>query len=228
MLNTLAKVGAVFIAAIGLIQATPATATNTAPERHVFSVRAKGADMGRHVFHIDKRADGTTHVDIEAKLKLKFVFVTVFKLHHQASEVWRDGQLVSMQCVTRKNGETNKMNAVSRGDYILVRTGDDELQMSPDMVPTSFTREEIWNTRDSRKLTLLDTLNGERKPAVLEFKGRQQVEVDGTVRDLRYFTLTETETGRLNYQFWVDDAGMAAKILMHAKDGTDVHYTYQA
>ena len=228
MIGQLAKVAAVFAAAIMLVHATPATATNTAPERHAFNVRAKGADMGKHVFTIDKQDDGTTIVDIEAKLKLKFVFVTVFRLHHQAQEIWRDGQLLSMRCVTERNGETKEMQAVAKGDHILVQVAEDKMQMSRDMVPTSFTREDIFSSNETRQLVLLDTLNGERKPAELTFQGRDQIELDGVVRDVRLFTLTETETGRLGYEFWIDDSGMAAKIIMHAKDGTDVHYTYDA
>ncbi|MBB4211714.1 hypothetical protein EV659_106146 [Rhodothalassium salexigens DSM 2132] len=228
MIRHCLKVSAALIAAAIVVTATPATATNTAPVRHAFDVRAKGANIGQHVFSIDTLEDGTKYVDIEAKLKLKFVFVTVFKLHHQAQEIWRDGRLLSMKCVTEKNGERQEMQAVAKDEYILVQTPDDEMHLSQDTVPTSFTREDLWQTTDARDLVLLDTLNGERKPARLRFEGRQQVELNGTVRDLRYFTLTETETGRLSYQFWIDDSGMAARILMHAKDGTDVHYTYAA
>ena len=61
-----------------------------------------------HNFSFRPRGE-TLKVDIDVDLEVKMMFVTAFKFRHVASEIWENGQLLSMKSETNDDGDSYKV-----------------------------------------------------------------------------------------------------------------------
>lgn len=209
-----------------MFQVAPAIAINDMPDGFAFTVKARGIDGGR--FAVEQHEEnGYRVVDVTANLKFKLGFITLKKVEHQSREIWNGGRLIRLEAKTRKDGELIHISAEAQPDCLMVQASNfGQLQMPADTSPTSFTKPDLFDTNESKEFTLLDTLNGKARPSRLDFVDTVTRKIDGVATDLRYFRVHSREDGRLTYEFWIDDAGMAMEIFMHTDDGTTVKYTY--
>src|SRR5215831_11308469 len=78
-----------------------------------FAIMRNGEQIGTHAIEIT-RTGPETNVRITTDLTVKVLFVTAYRLQHNATERWVNGQLVAFESTTDNNGVRHKVSA-SRG-----------------------------------------------------------------------------------------------------------------
>jgi hypothetical protein len=87
-----------------------AVAAEGATQSWSFRVWLDGNEVGRHTFTRAESAEGARVVS-EARLDVRFLFVTAYRYEHRAEERWRDGCLVSLEARTDDNGARKDVSA---------------------------------------------------------------------------------------------------------------------
>jgi len=212
--------------AVFLLGLAPARAIDLPPEEStlVYSIERKGDEIGRHQVDYSVQAGGETDIDISAKIRVKFAFFTVYRLDHSGHELWEEGQLQRMTTTTLKNDDRDRVVVRANDGHFVVETEDGEQTAPLDLVPSSFTKVDFWIDEGSKDFLLLNTLSGDIRPSRLDYKGRQQVTLDGQAFDTRLYLVYDLEKGAVSHEFWVDDAGYLVRADLVTKDGHAISY----
>jgi hypothetical protein len=172
----------------------------------------QGSQVGEH--RVAFRTDGDrltveTHIDITVKVLL----FTVFRLKHEAQEVWQAGRLVSLASTTERDGARMKVsgNAVKNGFLVV---GDDGPFLAAAHLLTS---NSLWNSRIVREARLIDVQYGGEVGLVARRLGDEPVDTpEGPVPASRYQMITPYYAGSVFY-----DAGERwVKALIESKGET--------
>ena len=122
-----------------------------------FDVRRKGSKIGEHLLTFDQDGDNlTVHVAVELKVGLGPI--VLFRYKHNATEVWKNGQLASIDTVTNDDGTPNKVSGRATPTGFMVEGTKAKLYTAPpDALPaTHWNRKQLdgpWiNTQDGRLL----------------------------------------------------------------------------
>ncbi len=190
-----------------------------------YSIFRNDREIGRHIVRFEETSDGIK-VDIEAQIRIKVAFITVFRLNHNASELWQGGQLVTMSALTKRNSKKAHVEVTARPGHLEVKTDKDVTSAPLDSVPTSFTKTNLWETVGDRPLVLLDTLTGQQQPSDFRAGGLVGLDLDGRTVDARYYSITRRDTGALTHEFWVDEAGNMMQTHLMTKDDQSIYYRF--
>ena len=92
--------------------AQPQSIGYTVPESGAikFDVYRKGDRIGSHNYEFDRDGDRLV-VDVDVKLTVDFLFVTLFRYEHSSTEVWRNGRLTRLSTSTEQNGKAWSVDA---------------------------------------------------------------------------------------------------------------------
>lgn len=192
-----------------------------------YRIERKGKKIGRHqvVRHMDE--EGRYHVDISFSIRVKFAFITAFKMDHQASEIWSpDGELLDLKAFTnRKSGQFDvRIRPIDgREEFNLEVNGEKETVPSHFM-PTSFTFPEGLFIGEEVSVLLLDTLSGFLKPSTIHPQNEVSIELDGQVHLVDYYEITHDETGDVTHRIWLDNDLTFVKLGLFTKDGHYIEY----
>ncbi len=106
-------------------------AQSAPPRRPVaFEIWRQGHKIGAHSVGFQGDAQDFT-VAIDAELLVKIGPVPVFRYHHQASEVWRDGRFSQFESHTTTNGSVVHVTAVRGVDGVSVTTSKGQVLHAP-------------------------------------------------------------------------------------------------
>lgn len=130
-------------------------ATLTASESvNSYEVLRNGKRIGSHEIRFSREGDAL-RVVAETNMKVKFLFITAYKYRYVSEEVWRDGQLLSVETEVNDNGKERFSRAVLNGDgYKVARTD------GADIIPTSFMTTNHWNDDAPAYSRLFNTITG--------------------------------------------------------------------
>lgn len=180
--------------------ALPLAAASVADVSFRASWDGKPVGVHRVAFRTDgDRVTVDTHVDITCKV---LVF-KVFRLKHDAREVWRAGRLLSLTSETELDDEFRLVtgDAVENGFRIV---GEDGPYLA---APHLLTTNSLWDSRIVRQATLIDVQHGGEVGLVARLLGSEQVATPrGEVRASRYQFITPHYAGSVFYdddQRWV-------------------------
>jgi hypothetical protein len=122
-----------------------------------FDVMRKGSKIGTHLLTFDQQGDNlTVHVDVELRVGLGFI--VLFRYSHHATEVWKGGQLVSLDTVTNDDGAPNTVTGRRTADGFKVEGTKAHLYTAPeDALPATHWNRKMLdgpmiNTQDGRLL----------------------------------------------------------------------------
>lgn len=185
--------------------------------RHDLSFRAlwQGSPVGVHRVKFQVKGDTLT-VDTHIDMTVKFMFFTVFRLKHEAREVWQSGRLVSVTSATDHDGTRLHVSggAVENGFRLVGEKGP--FLAGADLL----TSNSLWDSRIVRESRLIDVLYGGEVGLVAKPLGYQQVDTpQGPVGTSAYQMITPHFAGKIFYdrdQRWV-------KALMEVK-GEAIEY----
>ncbi|GAB4138613.1 MAG: hypothetical protein Tsb0016_04650 [Sphingomonadales bacterium] len=196
------------------------------PDAVVYRIERKGSTIGRHEVVMTRQGD-KVQVDIAFKIRVKVAFLTVFKMDHNAHEIWTDnGGLQALHALTERASGTFRVDVAPNGDGYKVEVNGDMSAAPKDVMPTSFSfaRDLFGNVAVS--VTLLDTLSGAQKPSFIMPLGNDWLPgPDGEASvPVRYYEIVKIDDGRLTHRIWVDRAGNLLKLGLFTKDEQYIEY----
>jgi hypothetical protein len=162
----------------------------------------RGSSIGEH--RISFRMDGDhlvvdTHIDIAVSV----FFFTVFRLKHDAQEIWQSGRLLSVTSKTDRDGTHMQVSGNAVGDGFRIE-GDDGPFLATAHLLTS---NSLWDSRIVHERRLIDVQYGGEIGLVAKLLGDEQVATpQGQVRASRYQMITPHYAGSVFYdgdQRWV-------------------------
>jgi hypothetical protein len=177
-----------------------------------FRALRHGSPIGEH--RVTFQPDGDrlaveTHIDIAVKV----LFLTAFRLNHEAEEIWHAGRLVSVKSTTDDNGTLLRVtgNAVEDGFRIV---GEDGPFLAAGHLLTS---NALWDSRIVREDRLIDVQHGGEIGLVTKPLGDEQVDTpQGPVRASRHQMITPYYAGSVFH----DSDGRWVKALLELKGET--------
>jgi len=203
-------------AVAGLALADPLRAALPKMDDIAFQVYRDGARLGHHRVTF-RREDQDLRVDIDIKLEVKLLFLTVFSYHHQNREVWRDGRLVAIDTKTDDDGQSYWMRGRATEQGLAVEGSSGRFLAPADVMPTSY-----WNAETVRKSRLLDTQHGRLVEIEIAPAGLENVPLEGGPVEARRYSMT----GDLTLELWYTPQGEWAKTSFEAR-GASVIYARQ-
>lgn len=133
-----------------------------------FTVRKSGADIGEYAVRFAER-DGELVVDIEANIRVRFAFVTVYRYTQRTREIWHDGTLQSLVSDVDDNGTPYKISAAQRDGRLVVDGHAEKLDLAPGTLPLSY-----WNYRLMRESRAFDLQWGSLADIEVAARGRRR------------------------------------------------------
>ena len=162
----------------------------------------RGSAIGQH--RVAFRMDGDrlvvdTHVDIAVRV----LFFTVFRLKHDAQEIWQTGRLVSVTSTTNRDGTRLQVSGNAAADGFRIVGEDGPFLADAELLTTN----ALWDSRIVHEQRLIDVQYGGEIGLVAKPLGDERVDTpQGPVRASRYQMITPHYAGSVFYdgdQRWV-------------------------
>ena len=162
----------------------------------------RGSAIGEH--RVAFRMDGDrlvvdTHVDIAVRV----LFFTVFRLKHDAQEIWQAGRLVSVTSTTNRDGTRLQVSGNAAADGFRIVGEDGPFLADAELLTTN----ALWDSRIVHEQRLIDVQYGGEIGLVAKLLGDERVDTpQGPVRASRYQMITPHYAGSVFYdrdQRWV-------------------------
>ena len=179
-----------------------------------FKVLRKGKPFGTHKVSFDVAADGTLTATTDVKLKAGLGPITVFNYELDATETWKDGQLVGLKGQVDDDGKDGSVRASSTGESLNVNGTDYSGAVPLGILPSSH-----WNVAQTRATQLLSTEDGELIKINVVDKGQDTVVVDGQRVDARRYLMDSD----IDVDLWYDAEGRWVKLAFEAR-GQQIEY----
>jgi hypothetical protein len=191
------------IVALLLAVASPAGATKLGvpPEGRLdFSVRKSGAEIGHHRIRFTEK-DGDLIVEIEAALRVRVAFVTVYRYAQRTRETWRDGAMIALESEIDDNGQPFKIKAEKRDGKLFVNGHEEKHELASGMFPLSY-----WNPELMRQRQGIDLQWGSLADLDVSERGVERRRVRGSDVETRRYNMkgTEIRQGKRQPKPWLD------------------------
>ncbi|MBO6797908.1 DUF6134 family protein [Maricaulis sp.] len=174
----------VIAAAVGLSSAEAET-----PADIRFEVYRNNSRMGEHAVAFSRTEAGDLRVDVDIDLAVRLGPIPVFRYQHDATEYWRDGQLIAIQAATFSDGEWSRWQAA---------LNDTDGVPLAELPPSSH-----WTRYDPATVAILNTETGEAMPVEIVSLGLEAFPTSaGSVQAERI-----RMTGTLTVDLWYDADG---------------------
>jgi hypothetical protein len=209
--NSWLYAGLVTLAAAATVAPLPAAKP---PARQIaFAILSDDDVIGHHSITFERRG-GDLLVDIDIGIEVRFAFFTLFRYQHENLEVWRDGQLVSLDTRTDDDGTLYAVTARATPTGLQVEGANGTFLAPKEIIPTSY-----WNPATVEQTRLLDTQRGRLLEVTIQAFGNEPVAMGSATLPAQKYTVT----GDLNLDVWYTSQGEWAKIAFEAR-GTTINY----
>ncbi len=207
-----------FLALAAFLSALPALAADAAVELAAFppigrldyTVLREGSKVGTHtvVFSRDaNRLTVATNIDIAVKL-LGF---TIFRLEHEADELWENGRLVRLTSRTDDDGDKRVVDLRRKGDRLVGTYNGYAKDLPATLIPAS-----MWHPDAMKQTMLLDPIKGRERQVKILDKGEETVTVKGQQVKAHHYNVS----GQLKRDLWYGPDGQIAQVQFPAGDGS--------
>ncbi len=211
---------AVLFASTAMI-ASPAAAKNSGgawtPEPGdviEFDVLRKGKPFGSHSVTFGEDSNGRLTARTDVLLKAGLGPITVFKYELDATEVWQNGQLVSLNGEVNDDGKEGQVTATRAGNELDVDGTQFDGRVTASIIPSSH-----WNFAATKATELLSTEDGEILDVSVSEQGKEVIVAAGEeVEAARYLLDSD-----IDVTLWYDEAGRWLKLAFEAR-GQDIEY----
>ena len=108
------------VTALGLVLAGTAQADGPKTGTYLYTVRhSLFGTIGTQSIQLSRRGHDTV-VTLDARVEIRFLFMTVLRLRTRGREIWRDGRMIAFDGESREDGVTTTITARSLPRGILV------------------------------------------------------------------------------------------------------------
>jgi hypothetical protein len=178
-----------------------------------FDVERDGNVVGRHIVTFTRTDQGVL-ADSRVDVEVGVLFLSAYRFRYQAHELWRDGELQSIEASTNDNGDYTHVQAVRDAAGLEISSGQGTYE-APMIPPTSH-----WNAALLKGGLLLNTMTGELSKVRVFDQGLDTVATrSGPLRARHYLY-----SGDLNGEIWYDSDGRWVKLRFRANDGSIIDY----
>lgn len=204
---------AVATAATPLLGPLPCLRDYAAQQRDLrFRALWQQSSIGEH--RVAFRTDGDrltvdTHIDIAVRV----LFFNVFRLKHDAQEIWQSSRLIAVTSTTVRDGTHLQVSGNATADGFRIIGEDGPFLAGADLLTTN----TLWDSRIVHEHRLIDVQYGGEVGLVARPLGAEQVTTpQGWVRASRYQIITPHYAGSVFY----DGDGRWVKALIEMKGET--------
>ncbi len=186
---------------------------------YVYSVWYDGKRIGEHTFVI-KQSPNATHVQSEARMEFRLLFVPVYRYQHRAEEHWQDGCLARLTAETNDNGTRFAVRAQAGPEGLLVEQGTNP--GSPELMPVDCAATfAYWDLDLLQTGSLLNPQSGKLARAELTSQGADTV---GGSKANAYMLEAD---GLSPIRLWYRDSDGLWLQLETVRDGATLRYRFE-
>jgi hypothetical protein len=173
-----------------------------------FQVLREGKPFGTHTVSFNIAPDGTLKATTGVRLKAGLGPITLFQYALDATETWKDGQLVALKGAVNDNGDDGTVNAARIGNSLAVAGTEYTGEVPLGILPSSH-----WNVAQTRAKELLSTEDGERIKVDVLDKGPDAVMVAGAPVEANRYLMDSD----IDVDLWYDAQGRWVKLAFEAR-----------
>lgn len=189
--------------------------SNSSEDRELkYEVLRKGSKIGSHKISFDKTDEGL-RVTAETKMKVKLLFVTVFKYEYVSEELWCGDELLKVETRVNDNGEKLYTLAVNEGGHFIATTEDRSYELPSDFYPTNH-----WNQGVVGTDKVFNTITGEIDTVAYQPAGETVLETKLGAKPVTKFTVQ----GDLEINSFYDKAGNWSGMAFEHPDGSPIEF----
>jgi hypothetical protein len=216
MIRFVSRLSAIAVSAVvATAVSAPAQAFEVPARALTYVVERDGSAIGSHKLTFQPQSDGLLAVDIETKIAVKAVFVTVYRFEHQAHEEWRQNQLVSLQTKTHDDGTDHQIHAQELAGLLQITADGASRAVAEPIFPAS-----LWNPDALTQGQLLNSLTGATMAVSITNLGRETIATSSGDQMAQHYHIA----GDLERDLWFNDQGQLAGVAFKAKDGSSIRY----
>lgn len=180
-----------------------------------FEVLRDGSPVGRHTVRFSRDGEDLI-VDVDMKVAISILGITVYRFGYRSEAVWRDGLIQRLDAFIDDDGKQKRIEAVSHGDAVTVDGPNGAHQGGAEVLPTNH-----WNPAVQGRDRVLNTLTGRIASVAITAEGSDEIETNrGRVRATRF-----AYSGDLHdIHVWYDDQGRWVQMRFIDKRGGTMEY----
>lgn len=149
-----------------------------------FRALLDGKPIGQHRFSVNGQGDDR-EVTSEAKFSVKFLGITAYRYHHQATERWRGGCLSGLASTTDDDGKASSVRAEMRGDELTVQAPPATQSLKGCVMSFAY-----WNPTIQTRTRLLNVQTGQLETVQIQRVGAGSIEVRGKTVPANAYRIT--------------------------------------
>tara|TARA_R110000787_G_scaffold137458_23_gene250818 strand:- start:79995 stop:80648 length:654 start_codon:yes stop_codon:yes gene_type:complete len=180
-----------------------------------FTITRNGDVIGAHHVRFTDNGDEVI-VRTDINIRVTFAFITLYDYQHEATEIWRDGVLQSIEAKTNNDGAPEFVSLQREAGRLVGDSTRGKLDLPGDTGATSY-----WNPVYLDAGTWLDTQDGEILKMNHDQKGEEPVTVQGQAVTARQ-SLSVADNGS-EVRLWYADKRLM-KMQFRAFDGSILEY----
>ncbi|QJW99267.1 DUF6134 family protein [Frigoriglobus tundricola] len=182
-----------------------APALAEADEVRTFAVTVDGKPGGTYTITTAAAADGTETITVAAEVKVKLALYTyVYQLN--SAEVWKNGQLVSLDAKSNDDGKKRTVSAVAGDRGLTVTVNRESRKTGADLITATGVRAPAADK--ARDAVLFDAEDGSETAVRVDPLGACKVTLNGQVVEGTRFKLTGKDVAA---EWWFDKTGRAIR-----------------
>jgi hypothetical protein len=182
-----------------------------------YDVWREGSKVGTHSVEFRREGDRLI-VHTRIRIKLKLLFVTVYRFDHDAVEDWVDGKLIRYVARTDDNGARRNVLLVRVGQELQGNCNAERLLLPGDMIPGS-----LWNPATIDQKQLIEPTKGQARAVRIFDRGLERVKSGSRTVPTRHYSIT----GDLVREVWYGPDGEVVQAVYVAKDDTLLTFRLQ-
>lgn len=177
-----------------------------------YTITRKGKPIGTHNINFDRDNNQLT-VNVVSEIRVTVLKIPVFSFDYQATEIWQNDQLVSVNSEVQENNKNTVVSMESTAEKTTLKTAGGQ-----QTVDRLFFSSNHWNPAVTESSRVFNTLTGKASSVNIELI-EQQSEVNGRIASrYRY-------TGDIKADVWYDQQGKWMKLQFKGEDGSTIAYT---
>lgn len=185
------------------------------PAAYVINHETHG-DIGTHVLNFSCDGENLI-VETEVDVKVKILFVTVYKRKARLREVWRGDRLISYEARTDDGGDLYETSARIEGDKMIVDGVEKGVTVPLDTVST-----HPWNVEVVDRSTIFGQRDGKVRKVQVDEAGSETLKIGAKPVDARKYVVS----GDLERELFYDADGTWLQWRLE-RDGKTVTITRQ-
>ena len=180
-----------------------------------FEVFLDDSKVGYHSFRLEQTANQQRLIS-EAKFKVKFLFMTLYKYQHEASEVWEDDCLQRIESRTNANGKKFSVIGAQGSDVFELEAADRQEKLAECLMTFAY-----WNPDFLKESELLNPQTGEILPVRVESLATEAFSVRGEKVEAQRYRL---QAKNMDLHLWYSKDGEWLGLESTVKGGRTIRY----